>query len=307
MIRPTRTVNLSVNTSVKMYGVESGSTLEAISYFSEILFAIEFMEPYSVQVVRVDVDDEKDGESSRFEPTVRAFAPLKLLNVGSAILALAMLVFAITRHDGPAVVAIVLISTASSAHSLALYWKPLSRPRPRARDPHTIPSTTVIRNMNGAFIVVKCNADVAMQLLFSPPQNKYFSDSHAYRAFTSMGAVFQIFGIIALVNCTWALQVALGSCFVLLNALFLWISMSKRLSRRSHWALSSIRLIIEQDLEQDPEQHTQNSYLSSLWYAMYASQSVRWVRENAVTPNTEFWHTWLSVAEQHLGDPTPET
>ncbi|KAL2830007.1 hypothetical protein BDW59DRAFT_141617 [Aspergillus cavernicola] len=95
--------------------------------------------------------------------TVRLLAPLKLMTVYSSLWMAGILAWGIVLGDGPAVIAIILISLSSSLHSAALYWywQSSTYVSPRFSG---VPGDLVLKTHEGGLVIVHCDEAVARLL-----------------------------------------------------------------------------------------------------------------------------------------------
>ncbi|KAE8315032.1 hypothetical protein BDV41DRAFT_575372 [Aspergillus transmontanensis] len=165
LIRPSRRTALP-STPVTVLGVYSGNHLLSIPYFPSMIHQLELIRPYEFHEMTIELtqeDEEAPHVGHDKLATVNTLAPLRLITICSFIWTAGVLAWAIVLRDGPAVVAIVLVSLASSLHSAASFWQSstIALLPPSTQSPA---GDLVLRTREGAFIVVHCSETVARLL-----------------------------------------------------------------------------------------------------------------------------------------------
>lgn len=98
-----------------------------------------------------------------FKPMPRiptqTFSPLNLISLISCLLTVGLLALALVMRDGTACVALITISLSSSIVGYASWWSPILKRRPFQG--YVPDGDVAIRTREGAFIIVKCNENVA--------------------------------------------------------------------------------------------------------------------------------------------------
>ena len=119
--------------------------------------------------------------------------------------------------DGTAMVAILLLAVASTVTCYASWWRPLLMHRPAtSRVP---PGDVVIRTREGAFVLIKCNEEVARELYCGTEECQYVSTKY-HRFFMGIGMVLLMVAVVLLGNCSWSSQALIGASYIVLNALY---------------------------------------------------------------------------------------
>lgn len=312
MIRPDRRATLPLNPDGVAVGVYSGNIRAAIPYFASVLHPIELAADFSVQVL-----DLKPKSGKRFQGfKTRTFAPLNALTVFGFLLTCGLLAGAGVLEDGCAVLSVLFVSLAGAATSLASLWH-ISFPNHRSAA--DVPNgDVVLYARNGAFILIRCEEDVARALYWTTQPCAYSVSEKTYQILISTGTILLMFGVVLMANCTWTMQVALGGSYLLLNALYLFAALSRNTVKRWLWDLSSVNLSKVQprgrspspensknetpatnDIVPDDEKPTYqcSGYTEALWRVIFETRSVAWVRTARLTPQTDAWEQWLDAAE----------
>ncbi len=225
-------------------------------------------------------------------------APLSMLSIFSTALLLGLVVAAVVEHDSVAVLAICTLSAASSVVCLASHWRPQLAHRTELTDAAATSTTTttttttttattantasssslpssvaplpaplppgdvVVRMRNGAFVVVRCTEAVARELYFGGAAECAYALAapRHFHALVAAGTLLLMLGVALLGNCRPRMQLALGSAYIGLNALYLGAAL---LPPRWHWRLDA-RYCVE---PLRAEARLPN-YTSALWAAI---------------------------------------
>jgi hypothetical protein len=91
-------------------------------------------------------------------------SPLHLLSIFSFFMTIALIVAGVVWKDGTAVLAVVLLSLATSATGFAALWRPLLLENAQKLTRRSPPGNIVIRTREGAFLVIQCTQDVSREL-----------------------------------------------------------------------------------------------------------------------------------------------
>jgi len=232
-------------------------------------------------------------------PTQR-LSPLNVLSVGSCILTIGLLVWAFLIHDGTACLALGAISLASSIVGFASWWSPVLTTR--VFNGKVPAGDVAIRTREGAFIIVKCNENVARELYTGTEECDYYVPTQTYRFLVGIGTFLLMISVVLLGNCGFTMQAAIGTSYICLNGAF-WIS--SLIKKDKFWNLSAY------DFKDITPVDAKNAHLTSsdtlegkasftrtLWYAIRETKKIGWVKKNGAAPTTDEWEKWLTLAEQ---------
>ena len=336
LIRPNRRLTLAtVNAS--LVGVYSGATSTQLSYIANQIYPIAKLPAFSIKVlsiahrresnaVGVETPSSRINDQSTFSaPPVRratnlekmrtlltppdpmmkakAFSPHNILSISSSLLTIALLSWAIIIEDGPAVISIVLLASATTMFCAASLWSPPVRSS--RLDPILIPAgDVVIRTKEGAFLVIKCNESVAREL--------YFGTDDIHQAITTgfglcvgIGTVVFMVAVIMMGNCSWTMQAALAVTYLLLNAVYWFVAL---MPSNTHWDFpryewmditpDDCRLAHEITNEHSDPREGYPSFTRTLWYAIRETKRTRWVSRSGAAPETDQWVQWVNEAER---------
>ncbi|KAI6353738.1 hypothetical protein MCOR25_008909 [Pyricularia grisea] len=244
-------------------------------------------------------------------------SPLHILAVLSMMLTAALLVGAGVWTDGPAIMAVSLISLQSSLVGYASWWKPVLMLR--THNHRVPPGDVMIRTREGAFILIRCTEDVARELYTAGTEEcRYHIGERWYKFMMGLGTMMLMLSTVLLGNCSWYMQLFVGSSYICLNAMYWAMGM---LPRSLFWDLSRYECNGETPLElQDAHLPTEKkqqqgggslvddqyegvpSFTRTLWYAIRATKKTGWVQRSGAAPMTEEWKEWLRQAEEAAQD-----
>lgn len=263
------------------------------------------------------------------------YSPVHILSLLSMLLSLAIIGTAAKWQDGTAIVAVTLISLASSIVGAASWWRPLLMSRSHQ---NKVPAgDVVIRTREGAFIYVKCTEEVARELYSGTEECEYRVGDRTYRGLMGVGTLLLMVSVILLGNCSWNSQLFVGAAYVVLNALYWAMGL---LPRRLFWDMSRYRCVdvtpkdaalahltttgtpaapknnvttsAENDDEEEEEEEendvgynnsnnadgeTTKSFTRTLWYVIRETVVTAWVERSGAAPSTPQWKQWLAEAE----------
>lgn len=112
----------------------------------------------------------------------------------------------------------------------------------------------MIRTREGAFLLVICDENVARELYFGTEECKYKVETQKYRILVGFGTFLLMVSVVLLGNCTFNMQAAIASAYILLNGGFWGISL---IEKDAFWDLSAYECV-----EVTPEDG-QNAHLPS--------------------------------------------
>ncbi len=245
------------------------------------------------------------SNEDRLPPHVpaRKTSPLNILSIFSFALTLGLFAMSLANQDGVACTALATISLASSIVGYASMWSPQLMKRKATSD---VPQgDLVIRTREGAFIVVKCDENVARELYTGTEECIYTVQSiRKYRALVGIGTFLLMVSVVLLGNCNFPQQLAIGASYILLNGLFWGAALIKK---EKFWNMSLYEFddVTPEDgkhahLETvpnatDPEHIP--SFTRTMWYAIRATEEIGWVKKSGAAPVTEEWDAWLKEAD----------
>ncbi|KAH7151684.1 hypothetical protein B0J13DRAFT_246341 [Dactylonectria estremocensis] len=233
----------------------------------------------------------------------KLFSPIHILSVFSCLLSTALIVSAIIWRDGNAILAVSLISLASTVVGYASFWHPILRNRKHTNE---VPKGDVmIRTREGAFVLIKCTEEVARELYSGTEECKYHVGGRTYRLLMALGTTLLMLSVVLLGNCTWNSQIFIGGSYIVLNGLYWGLGM---LPRSYFWDLDRYRWrdVTPDDAKSAHEITNENdereghpSFTRTLWFAIRETKLTGWVGRSGAAPGTTQWNQWLSEAQKN--------
>ncbi|KAH8755111.1 hypothetical protein F5883DRAFT_607715 [Diaporthe sp. PMI_573] len=187
LMRPWRPVSLPSERAT-VTAVYSLARFESLGFFANIIHPLDSLRPPPPP------------------PTVFSF-----------LLTIALIVAGAHWKDGTAMLAIILVSFATST----IGYGP--------------PGDLVIRTREGAFLLIKCSEKVARELYTGAEECAYVVSGHRYRILMVLGAILMMPAVILFGNCTFNMQALVGAAYMILNIIYWSLGL---LPRRYHWDLS---------------------------------------------------------------------
>lgn len=234
--------------------------------------------------------------------TARLYSPLHFLSLVSFLMSLGLIVAAVVWEDGTAVIAICLISFATSVICYASWWRPVIMARPRRT---AVPrGDIIIRTNEGALLLIKCTQEVARELYSGVQECEYRVSGTKYRVLMTTGALMIMPSVILLGNCSFNMQVTMGSAYMILNVAYWTLGL---LPLHYFWDLSQYQWVDvtpadAQNAHQSRWGHGPikpddvSSYTRTLWYAIRETRATGWVTRGGSVPITTEWRQWLEEA-----------
>ncbi|KAI5865971.1 hypothetical protein GGS23DRAFT_362890 [Durotheca rogersii] len=233
------------------------------------------------------------------------YSPVHVLSVFSALVTGGIIALAAHYQDGTAILAVSLVSLASSVVGWASWWKPLLMIRSHT---NKVPAgDVIIRTREGAFLLVKCTEDVARELYSGTEECEYHVSGNAYRVLMGAGTCLLMVSVILLGNCKWNIQIFVGAAYIVLNGLYWAMGL---LPKRLFWDLDRYRidditpkqsLKADRKTSEDPREGVA-SFTRTLWYAVRETGRTAWVHRSGAAPDTPQWRMWLAEAEEAAKD-----
>ncbi|PYH49328.1 uncharacterized protein BP01DRAFT_388382 [Aspergillus saccharolyticus JOP 1030-1] len=300
-----RTHRLPAISGVKVIGTQSGILLNELNYFATLIHDIESLPRYAVKVCRVSHrrnepdprnDEEKTGEASQHELRpirIQLTSWLNAVTVISILITAALIIAAGVLHDGVAILALAATAGSTSAASLSAKWSP--RLGTRTAKVEVPPADVVLATRAGAFVVVNCEETVCRELYAGMDDCDYLFSRVPHRILLAVSTLLLMAGIILFSNCSWKLQIAVGTAYLILNLLY-WL-LALLVDAREIWDLSRY------EWEEKTIPTEQPSFTLALWLAILHAQEVSWVRRGSVAPRSDAWDAWLAAAADNLDNP----
>ncbi len=228
-------------------------------------------------------------------------SPLNMLSVASCALTMGLIIWAALIRDGTAMVSLAAISLVSSVVGYASWWQPVLMKRNfKSKVPD---GDVIIRTREGAFLLVRCDEEVARELYTGTEECNYYAPTQLYRILVAIGTFLLMVSVVLLGNCNFAMQAAIGTSYIVLNGAFWAASL---LDKGKFWDLSTYQCddITPKDAKNahvntphDPSPEGQASFTRTMWYAIRETKKIGWVKRGKVAPETTEWDRWLAMAE----------
>lgn len=214
----------------------------------------------------------------------QSLSPLNLLSVISCLLTIGLLILATIMKDGTACLALITISLSSSIVGYASWWSPILKRRPFQG--YVPDGDLAIRTREGAFIIVKCNENVARELYTGTEECHYYVGPKLYRILVGFGIFLLMISVVLLGNCDFPMQAAIGGSYMVLNGALWLISL---LHKDWFWDLGLyvVRDVTPSDalhadvtltgIGGDRDREKVASFTRTLWYAIRETKEVGWV------------------------------
>ena len=270
-----------------MVGSHSGSVRSQINHVAHILHNDQSLSDYAVRCVKLTKNPNM--------PPVKASSkgPLTWLSVLGSLFSIALVVLSVKQQDPFALIATILLSFLSTVIGIGSKWS-LELPKRNATR-LVPPSDVIIYYPHGAFLVVRCNEDIARELYWAREKCNYMVGVQVYRFISLIGTLMLMFGVIFLGNAKLNQQLAFAAAYIILNAAY-WVVAA--LPQRLHWDLSSYDAAEEVFVKQDGEKE---NFTAALWKAIAITRSVDWVKITDIAPSSRGWKDWLDKAEEMAG------
>jgi hypothetical protein len=331
LIRTERPERLKPSGDKIVVGSHSGNVRPSLNHVAHVLHEEgDSLDSYSVRVVSLEED--------RTKPPVKAkwYSPVTALALLGSLMAAGLLIFSVVKKDGYSTLGTLLLSTLSSLIGVGSKWT-LKLPVRHNKEVEVPSSDVVISYPHGAFLVVKCDENVARSLYWAPERCRYMVTTEWYRFISLVGTLMLMGGVIMLANSTNELQLAWAVAYMILNAAY-WVVAA--LPSRWNWELSGFKLRdVKTRYLQDTQANLQitsdgqdgaekirrvsrsgtdlrkpgaklpelsdkdnvgsqnTTFTQALWHAIAVTKTSHWVKITNVAPNTDEWKEWLEVAE----------
>ena len=153
------------------------------------------------------------------------------------------------------------------------------------------PGDVVIKYPQGAFLIVKCDEDLARKLYWHPERCNYDCSLQTYRFVSLFGTLLLMIGVISLSNAQTPQQIGFAASYMILHAAYWFVA---ALPARKHWNLRSLDPVEEKIAGgMDGANFTE-----ALWKAIAVTRSTDWVKIGNIAPRTTWWDSWLKEAKE---------
>lgn len=237
---------------------------------------------YAVRCERIKKDRNKP------DVTARMLSPVTFLSLLGCGMSITLVIVSVIKEDGMALLATILLSSLTTLVGIGNLWNL----RLKKRDAKRLvpPSDIIIVYPRGAFLIVRCDEEVARELYWHPELCEYVVGVTAYRILALIATLMLMFGVIFLGNASLTLQTCYGGAYLILNTAYWTVA---ALPEEWNWDLSCFK--VEAERYAGGEQC--KSFTSALWKSIAITQSTHWVTNGQIAPMSEAWTRWLQQAE----------
>lgn len=254
---------------------------DSVNHIAHLVHNRAALPAYAVRCERIT----KPGPNAKV--SAKTFGPLAWLHFLGMAMSIALLVLSIAFSDGFALLATIMLSILSTMIGFGSRWSLTLMQRKSVR---RVPrDNIVIKYPNGAFLVVKCDENIARELYWHPEECDYTYGDTTYRIISLVGTLILMFGVICLGNSTVRLQIGFAAAYIILNASYWTVA---AFPPRWHWDLSCY--VVEEERYEGGVLH--ENFTRALWKAIAITQSVDWVKSGQIAPVSEAWKAWVEAA-----------
>lgn len=333
--RPTR---LPPAKDTTITGVHSGTQLEELNYFANVIHDIRSLRRYefrryTIKYRHADVESAAPAASSPTSSSghsssgaffknrpagstntntntntststsreVHLKTPLNVpLTCASAISVLMTLGLFIWAACIHDAVAMVAIATMSVSTSLAC-WSGRWHPvlTTRGENSRVPAGDLVLRTRDGAFVVVHCDEKITRELYTCTDCCRYNVTGRLLHGCLGLSTVLLMAAIIFFSNCGWTMQTAIGIAYIIINIIYWAIPIVQE--NRPAWDLSRYDILHEPESDSWFDENA--NYTLVLWTAIRETGTTEWVLRGRAAPHTDAWVKWLQLAEANIANP----
>ena len=246
---------------------------------------------YSVKCIRLTANPNEHEVSAAWN------GPLTYVSVLGFVMTVTLITLSVVRDDGMALVSVLALSCLSTLIGWGSKWK-LILPERKARR-HVPPGDVVIKYPQGAFLIVKCDEDLARKLYWHPEKCNYVVSLQTYRFVSLFGTILLMIGVISLSNAQTPQQIGFAASYMILHAAYWFVA---ALPASLHWNLDSFNLV-EEKIEGGRDER---NFTEALWKAIAVTRSTDWVKIGNIAPRTTWWDRWLEKAKEIVAEAEDE-
>lgn len=235
--------------------------------------------------------------------TTKWSSPTSVISVASFVLTGVIIGMMVYWKDGVALLAVGIVSLATTIIGYASWWRPVLMVRAR-RDKVTA-GDIVVRTQQGGFVLVRCPDEVARELYAGTAECEYRVGERAHKLLMALGTAMLMVSIVLLGNVGFEGQTVVGASYIVLNGAYWLASM---VPSEHYWDMSRYewrdvtpRDARHADRTTDPNDTCDGyrSFTRTLWYVIRETKSTRWAERSGAAPGTRRWRQWLREAEEN--------
>jgi len=187
-LRAERPRRLPAVPGVTVRNIVGGSQVEELNYFANIIHEVDKLKQHEMHVYTIGLKDGfKDSTKKQHVLPANKLSPPHILSFLSFLITGGLFTAACTLHDGTAALGIAVLALQSSLGCAAWLWKPVLAVR--RKDSKDARGDIVIRTRGGAFVIIRCNEDVARQLYVGEEIAKYYLPPDLAKIMTGLATV----------------------------------------------------------------------------------------------------------------------
>ncbi|OJJ42094.1 hypothetical protein ASPZODRAFT_137484 [Penicilliopsis zonata CBS 506.65] len=282
--------------NIRVVGIQSGNLVGELNYFADLIHNVESLPSFMVKVCHIrhhrDVEGQdkpgQQGDSGR-PIRIQPFCWLNIVTWLSVLILAGLLVAAGVLHDGVALLALATMSCSTSAASLSALWSPSLAQRTASNQ--VPPANVVLVTRGGAFVVVNCDEYVCRELYTGKDDCSYRYNRTGHRSLLATSTLLLMAAVILFGSCTWRMQIAVGSAYIVLNAMY-WL-LALLVEPRDIWDLTRY------EVEEESSTRATN-FTQALWLAIHHAGDTKWVRRADAAPISDAWDQWLAEAKRNV-------
>jgi hypothetical protein len=240
----------------------------------------EHLRPHTVRQLKIRSTSERPVVEARL------LSPLNLVAVGSFMLTMGLVAWAVAIGDGVALIGILVMAFTTPVLCVGRKWS-FALPSLAGRAVSVPRGDVVWRTPHGSFTLVECTEDIARALYFAPNRPMYLISSYTGQGLSGVVGGLTLVASIALFgNATWTIKAALLATYTTLNIVY-WVV-----------TLCPPRWTWHFNVEVEETLHENDTFTTAVWTAIRLSKNAKWVLDSNSVPRTAAWEEWLRIAEE---------
>jgi len=187
-LRAERPRRLPAVPGVTVRNIVGGTQVEELNYFANVIHEVEKLNNEEIHVYDIGLEQAyKDSRKEQHVVPANELSPPHILSFISFLVTWGLFTAACILHDGTAALGVAVLALQSSVCCAAWLWQPvLAVRRP---NPEDLPGDIAIRTRGGAFVIIRCNEDVARQLYVGEEIAKYYLHPDLAKIMTGLATV----------------------------------------------------------------------------------------------------------------------
>jgi len=187
-LRAERPRRLPAVPGVTVRNIVGGSQVEELNYFANVIHEVDKLKQHQVHVYTIGLKKAyKESPEKQHVLPANKLAPPHILSFLSFLVTWGLFTAACILHDGTAALGVAVLALQSSLGCAAWLWNPVLAVR--RKDSKDARADIAIRTRGGAFVIVRCNEDVARQLYVGEEIAKYYLPPDLAKLMTGLATV----------------------------------------------------------------------------------------------------------------------